>query len=292
MKASNLLATLLRFAMAAVLLAAAGLKGYIALPAFGDPSGALSRTTLADALGIALVIGEVVLAVWTLCGVATRSWWWVALLTFAAFGGYSAWEVQRGLASCGCFGRLQMNPRYTMILDWTVVLGLLVLRRPLAAKQWARRVSLNPAWASVASIVLIAGAASVGAIWERHSQGDHTAWPPEKWPFSHFSSVWTSDLSQKLTRGKWVVVVYREGCPRCLIDMRRYESLAEKRRRASGASNVALLEMPPYYSGPDTIASPGSACLLGKVTSGPVATTPSMTSMIIEDDIIQYVAVP
>ena len=107
--------------MAAILIAAALLKGYQLATAPVVGSGLFSSR----AFLIALVEFEWLLGVWLLSGLYPRRAWQVALACFAGFACVSLYKGLSGDASCGCFGRVEVSQRWTLVLDLGAVLALL-----------------------------------------------------------------------------------------------------------------------------------------------------------------------
>lgn len=78
---------------------------------------------------IAVVVWEVVLGVWLVCGVYQVFAWWASVGTFASFAFVSGYLGWMGQANCGCFGTIQASPWYAFTLD-IVALVLLVCIKP------------------------------------------------------------------------------------------------------------------------------------------------------------------
>jgi hypothetical protein len=84
----------------------------------------------------------------------------VALVFFTALAAASLKLALLGESSCGCFGRLKVNPWLTFALDAAAVVGLAFVRpaaAPEGAPGWVRGL-LNPL-AGAGAILLLAGGA-------------------------------------------------------------------------------------------------------------------------------------
>jgi len=148
--------TLVFRALGLVLLVAAGLKGHeLALDPLADDSFLASPR-----LQIALVELEILLGLWLLSGLARRGAWVAALGFFIAVAGVSLYMALAGQTSCGCFGRLTVNPWLSFAFDGTAVAAL-VIWRPLCSQgqpaAWLRGV-LRIGLGTGAFLTLIGGA--------------------------------------------------------------------------------------------------------------------------------------
>ena len=70
---------------------------------------------------------ELLLGLWLLSGMRPRLAWWVTLSFFAILAGMSFLLAWQGQASCGCFGKVEVNPWYTFALDIVIVAIMLPL---------------------------------------------------------------------------------------------------------------------------------------------------------------------
>jgi hypothetical protein len=140
-----------------LLLVAAGLKvwglGVDPVPGTGVFS--------APELQIAFVEFEVALAVWLCLGVQPIFSWLVSLLTFTGFAIVSSYLAWIGESSCGCFGRINVNPLYALAVD-SIILTSLTLGRPDLRPLWESRgrILLKGAWGVVgafAGVTAISG---------------------------------------------------------------------------------------------------------------------------------------
>ena len=58
---------------------------------------------------------ELGLGIWLTCRLFRKAAWLIALLSFAGFIGVTLQKVFVGAESCGCFGRVQVDPLITLI---------------------------------------------------------------------------------------------------------------------------------------------------------------------------------
>jgi hypothetical protein len=95
------------------LLAAAGLKAYGLTLDPVDPDSFFASPRLL----LATVEIEVLLGLWLLSGWALRASWVAALGFFGILTCVSLYSALIGQESCGCFGRVPVNPWFTFVLD-------------------------------------------------------------------------------------------------------------------------------------------------------------------------------
>ena len=84
-----------------------------------------SRTFL-----IGIVEFELLLGLLLLSGILPRLTWAASLLCFGGFALASLYKALSGDASCGCFGKLPVNPWYTVGLDSVAVASIFAFGSP------------------------------------------------------------------------------------------------------------------------------------------------------------------
>ena len=256
------------FSCAGTLLVAAASKLY---QLFTDPAlGVLygSRWTQTAVVGY-----ETLLSLWLVSGIAVHSARRIALVTFVVFGCVTLYLGFSGEESCGCFGRLSVNPWWTFVLDAALVLVLAatMLRRNGAGVRADSMSDRRPR--PLARVAVATGAALAGiflltaALWrpgapisspDRIADSRFVLLEPEQWvdrPFPLTDYIDWGEQSRPL-RGSWVLMFYRHGCPRCHRLLPEYERLAEGLRRSRAGVEVALIEVPPFGQVTGTGTSP------------------------------------
>ena len=73
---------------------------------------------------IGVIVGEILLAAWLLSGLAAACSRRVAMGLFGLFALVTLGKGLAGASSCGCFGRFEINPWWTLLLDVGVFTGL------------------------------------------------------------------------------------------------------------------------------------------------------------------------
>ncbi len=257
--APPLVHNVVRFTVGVILLTAAGLKGYqvAAEPVVG--AGILeSRWFLA-----AVVEFELLFGLWLLAGLWPAHTWKAAIVCFSLFAGISLVKGMSGDVSCGCFGRVSVNPWYTFSLDAVIVVSL--VRFPPCAHVYAANKSRRYALLRTALTAIIWMAVGVPAaisMREPHVMNltDSKEVPvgnaimilePRDWIGKRFPLLKYIDIGDRLMTGGWIVVVVHHDCPECQEVMSRCVSASGgSGSRGSLSRSFAFVEMPPYGSDP------------------------------------------
>jgi hypothetical protein len=242
-----------RIAVGLLLLTAAGLKAHqlATEPVLG--TGLLDSRWLL----MAVVEFELLLGLCLLANLWPKPTWAVALACFGAFTCVSLYKALSGHATCGCFGRVTVDPWYTATLDLSLVFSLLVWR----PKEQELAFPLRFRWPSGRVIAVLtiwicvgfsAGLAmgnytdtTLSEAGEVIGHGRICVLSPEMWVGKRFPLLEYIDIGDQLTRGNWTVLMYQHDCPRCR------EAISSLMRSPSGditatSLPLALVEMPPY----------------------------------------------
>lgn len=258
----------LRVILGLVLLAAAALKVHeLATGPVAETNWLTSRWLL-----IGVVELEFLLVAWLISGAYARPLWSVTLAVFVIFAGVSLYKAVVGDPSCGCFGRISVNPWYTLIFDLCAISGLLVWR-PTNRELNANRIRLAPVFLVAALVGIPAAgfmsefsAGHVSVSGEIGGNEQIVILEPDEWigkPFPLFSHI---DVGEELKTGNWTVVLYHHDCSSCQRAIPQYERIARMSSSENSGSRVALIEMPPYAAELGTLTSPNSPCLLGHLS--------------------------
>lgn len=223
-----------------LLLAAAVLKadGLLVEEALHD--GLLGNRWLISAA----VVGELILAAWLLSGVFARRCHHVTLSIFGLFAMVALAKGVTGQASCGCFGRFEVNPWWTLVLDLGVIGSLWASLRTVRPVENAAPASASAAMHShgrmplarpilaTALSLLVAvptttrmlgtQSASMDADGVIVASGDLVILEPEKWIGKPLPIAAHIDIGRQLTSGRWTLVFYHHDCPKCQEVMPQY----------------------------------------------------------------------
>jgi len=110
----------IRVVLGAILLAAAGFKAYAL---WVDPVPLVSVFT-SPRWQLALIEVETLLGIWLLSGIGAGTAFLTAQAGFTLLGIVSLFLGILGQPSCGCFGKVTLNPWYTFCLDMAAVAAL------------------------------------------------------------------------------------------------------------------------------------------------------------------------
>ncbi len=93
---------------------------------------------------------ELGLGIWLISGLFRKAGWLIATIAFAGFIGVTFYKSITGQASCGCFGRIVVDPWYTLFLMDVPLFLLLAIFWPRGEKL------LPPPWPSPAHFFTVA----------------------------------------------------------------------------------------------------------------------------------------
>lgn len=260
----------LRGLLAAVLVAAAALKAHEVATTSAPETGMLTSRWLL----IAVVEAEWCFALWLLARGSLRLKWCIALMCFGAFACVSGYKGFTGEISCGCFGRVPVNPWYTFCLDIATVI-LLIVFRPRAEVGCAAHAVALPVWLVVSAALLVGVPAAIlmasdrvrSASVARQIQRNHSAvvLAPEQWEGKQFPLVELIDVGRHLTHGQWAVVLYHVGCLKCDEMINGFDELSMVTNDARGAVRVAFIEVPEEGQSRAEWPLSSSHCLRGEL---------------------------
>jgi hypothetical protein len=267
-----------------LLLSAAFLKGY---ELYAAP---LPETGLWTSGGVrvGVVEAELLLGLWLLSGLWVRAARWTALVAFHIFFTVSLSQALAGQESCGCFGSVPVDPRWTAALDLLAILALWRWRPVESLGRLLRARSLRVA-ASLAVLLLVGipGGFVLAARWpEIEADGSRVVVKPEKWVGRRCPLLPYTDIGAELSRGRWLVILYHHNCPRCQEVVPIYEAKARAAAANPAAPRIAFLAVPPHGT-PLWMFAPGSASLQGRLTESKewFGSTPAVLRL--QDGVVQ-----
>lgn len=234
----------IRYFIALLLFLAAFLKGYQLTT---EPVAGFSLLT-SRWFQIGLVEYQLALGLWLICGYRPTLARIVALNTFGIFCVVSLIGALSGESSCGCFGKVSFNPWLALSLDLAVV-GCLICWHPATKSEACGLQSHRTAVLSSLLVALTGGAlAAYRPDGERGEINDETRvvlLEPERWVGRPLPLQKYINIGNELTRGRWVVLLYRHDCRACEEEVPHYARLARAAAESLGSPKFAFVEVPP-----------------------------------------------
>ncbi|HOK67091.1 MAG TPA: hypothetical protein PK054_05860 [Anaerohalosphaeraceae bacterium] len=244
---------------------------------------------------------EFALGVWIVSGVFRKASWLAATGVYFAFIFVTLTKALTGAESCGCFGRIHVNPWYTLTLIDIPFFVLLLIFRPKGEKL------LPPPWphplhalaTAVPAIGFMAIAAPVLVAlrpeFKKPEQWSPVAKPVKPVPIQKPSEEPTPppqiqpapaepskadgeqpaatpwpwlqyiDIADQLKNGVAVILMYHHDCPTCAQMVPLYDEYAKKMaQQGETLMTIAFVAIPPYSeSGPVPADTP---CLKGRLS--------------------------
>ncbi len=268
-----------RIGLGVLLLTAAALKGYqLATEPVLETSLLTSRWFL-----IGVVEFELFFGLWLLAGLYAKWTWRATLLCFGGFACVAFYKALAGEASCGCFGKVPVNPWYTLTLDAAAVAALLSWRpieNNLADNDshgWGCFSTLLHPVRRFGVVVVVSlaigvpgalamsvfAAASLTDPGDVFGDGEFVVLEPETWIGKRFPLFKYIDIGDQLAQGEWIVVLYHSDCSKCQDALPTYELMARQRAYLPDTPGVALIEV---QRGGRQLAKRCPSCSHGRLT--------------------------
>jgi len=213
-----------RWLLGGLLLTAALLKGQQGIAEAGA------------SLSLVVPAGELFLSLWLISGRLPVLSLRIASLCFVCFALISAWKISNGTELCGCFGRWEVSPKLSYWIDWIALwLALWALGKEKQSRPRRFGFVLPSALVACSLALFIAGL----ALW-RNAEANPALPPGRLWP-----PAGAVTLPADLSSGRWVVLLYRSSCGRCLGTANEYADLARRWQSEGRKIRVALIDGDP-----------------------------------------------
>ena len=198
---------------------------------------------------------ELLLGVWLLSNVYQRYCRYTSILVFSCFAMVAFAKVLDGHRYCGCFGRLQINPWWTLFLDAIVIVTLVNWNTSecIQIKSSPSRTRLCFVFFTMLlvcffSVILFTTTKPSlvdknGVDIERNGL---VVLEPESWIGEDFPIADYIDIGEILNKGHWNIIFYRHDCPKCHDVFLSYGHLKKDLIQPQTDLNVAFIELPPY----------------------------------------------
>lgn len=228
---------------------------------------------------------ELGLGIWLLSGLFRKAVWLVAVISFGLFSLVTLQKIISGAESCGCFGRVQVDPWITFLaVDISFLLALLIFR-PKGRKL------LPPPWPSakhffgvvIPTFVIMAVLMPVLIFnrppdkTDRYEVVRHQEWTSleptseEQTSQEQVSEEWPMlkhiDIADSLRSKIVVVLFYHSGCPDCQEAISLYDRTSRQLAGSEEAVRIAFIEVPPYGQDQDSPIPAETLCLTGRLDS-------------------------
>ena len=241
---------------------------------------------------------ELGLGIWLLCGLFKKAAWLTAVLSFASFIVVTLHKGLIGAASCGCFGRVDVDPWTTLLaIDIPFFLVLLIFRPkgekllpppwPLAKHFFGVAIPTFTLMAVILPVLIFNKPPEKTDTYEVIKPEEWTSQEPpvttqpleeqtgeekpnepqvseepirEEWPLlKHI------DIADALRSGIAVVLLYHHDCPECLEGILQYDRISRELAGSEDEMLIAFIEAPPYDPEEDNPIPPGTLCLTGRL---------------------------
>ena len=225
---------------------------------------------------------ELGLGIWLICGLFRKAGWLAAVICFAFFIGVTLAKALAGAESCGCFGRVHVNPWITLSAVDIPLLAALLIFRPkdekLLPRPWpsARRLFAT----AVPTFILMALIMPLLIFNKPPEKSDkYEVVRPEEWIVkgpaaagqTNGKPTWPMfkyiDIADSLRTNIVVVVFYSSECETCHDAIPLYEQMSRDMAGNDDFMRFALIEIPPYSSQQHNLVSADTLCLTGRVDS-------------------------
>jgi hypothetical protein len=228
---------------------------------------------------------ELGLGIWLICGLFRKAAWMVAVLSFGLFIVVTLQKGLIGAESCGCFGRVHVNPWVTLsVIDIPFFLGLVIFR-PKGYKL------LPPPWppkgrffgVAIPTFIVIGVIMPVLIFNKPPNKTDkYEVVKPKEWirkePTSEkqrgekqVSEEWSMlkyiNIADSLRSNIAIVVFYNTECDACHDAIALYDQMGRDMAGNEDSIKFAFIEVPPYGSEQDSFVPVDTPCLRGRLDS-------------------------
>ena len=224
------------------------------------------------------------LGIWLVCGLFQKVAWLLGTIAYGGFICVTLYLALTGASSCGCFGKVHVNPWITLCAIDIPLFTLLLTFRPVGEK------FLPPPWPSAKRFFSVAiptfiflGILVPVLIFNKPPEKTekYEVVHPEQWttikPVSTESNEpnkaptvqdWpllkSIDIAHSLRKGIVVALLYHYDCPNCAEAIPQYDKIS----REMGSDNTiqfAFIAVPPYGTRGQEPVPADTKCLKGRL---------------------------
>jgi thiol-disulfide isomerase/thioredoxin len=223
---------------------------------------------------------ELGLGIWLVCGLFRKAAWMVAVLSFGLFIAVTLQKGLIGAESCGCFGRVKVNPWITLsAIDIPLFLGLVIFRTkglkllpppwPKAAHFFGVAIPTFIAFSVIMPVLIFNKPPDKTDKYEVVKPKEWIRKEPlsEKQVSEEWSMFKHIDIADSLRSNIVIVVFYSTGCDTCHKAIPLYDQMGRDMAGNEDSIRFAFIEIPPYASEKDSIVPVDTPCLRGKLDS-------------------------
>jgi len=239
---------------------------------------------------------ELALAIWLLSGLFKKAAWVAAISCFGVFSFVTLYKGITGAESCGCFGKVHVNPWITLFaIDLPAVIALALFRpglsfrlqlsfrrkresvKRLIAELLTPAPSLPRFTITTCLILITLGVTTPLLAFNEPPKvtSRYEVLEPQTWVGKRLPILEYIDIAESLKEGTWLILLYHYDCPDCARAIPQYEQMARDLQGNEDFLRIALIAVPPYGRGP---VSENSPCTLGRLpqTKEWFVTTPAV----------------
>lgn len=239
---------------------------------------------------------ELIWAIFLLSRLHRRILWLVTLVGFGTFCCIALYKGISGDSSCGCFGRINVNPWYMFIFDLVSFVSLILCRSQTHEYKSTRFLGLS---AKMSCLLILFLGLPMGVLTVHYrivkmaedgivrGYGNIVILEPEQWVGKSLPLLKYIDIRNQLTVGKSAIVLYRNDCPDCQDLLSNSERLVSELMARYRVAQVAFIEIPTFPSrSPATLPRSGNV-LRGRLDDRNVWFVETPVTLLLEDAKVQ-----
>jgi len=211
---------------------------------------------------------ELGLSIWLLSGLFRKAAWLVAVVSFGIFIAVTLQKGLTGVESCGCFGRVHVNPWITLLtIDIPLFIALLVFR-PVGYKL------LPPPWPSAKHFFSVAvptfivlGILVPVLVFNKapETTEDYEVLDASEWTGDEMPLLDHIDIGDILRDGISFILFYHHDCPDCRVAIPMYEQMARDYEVFEQGIQFAFIKGPPFEESEEPIVPADTICYTGQL---------------------------
>ncbi len=218
---------------------------------------------------------ELGLGIWLVCGLFRKAAWMLAVLAFGLFILVTLQKGLTGAESCGCFGRVKVNPWITFsAIDIPLFLALVIFRPkglkllpppwPKAAHFFGVAIPTFIAFAIIMPVLIFNKPPNKT---EKYEVVQPAEWISQTRNHEEWSMLKHIDIAGSLRKNLVIVVFYSSECDECHKAIPIYDQMSRDMAGNEEVLRFAFIEIPPYALEKDNIVPTDTPALRGRLDS-------------------------